>query len=124
MENESSFEYTYSAPEQEELRRLREKYTPKQERDTKIEEVRRLDSGVAVKASTASLILGIFSTLVMGVGMCCCLVWTELFVIGIIVGIIGIIGIAMAYPVYRRVYEKEKQRVAPRILQITEELMQ
>ncbi len=123
MENNESFEYTYSAPEQEEIRRIREKYMPKDEREQKLEQLRRLDASVTEKATALSLALGILSTLVMGVGMCCCLVWTEYFVLGIVVGCTGIGGIAAAYPVYKRTAEKERQRVAPEILRLTEELM-
>lgn len=123
MENNESFEYTYSAPEHEEIKRIREKYLPKDEREQKLEALRRLDQSVTQKATWASVTLGTASTLVMGVGMCCCLVWTQLFALGIIIGVIGILGIALAYPMYRHIAEKERARVAPEILRLTQELM-
>lgn len=123
MENNESFEYTYSAPEHEEIKRIREKYLPKDEREQKLEVLRRLDQSVTQKATWASVTLGTASTLVMGVGMCCCLVWTQLFALGIIIGVIGILGIALAYPMYRHIAEKERARVAPEILRLTQELM-
>lgn len=123
MENNESFEYTYSAPEREEIKRIREKYLPKDEREQKLEALRRLDQSVTQKATWASVTLGTASTLVMGVGMCCCLVWTQLFALGIIIGVIGILGIALAYPMYRHIAEKERARVAPEILRLTQELM-
>ncbi|MDO5153362.1 MAG: hypothetical protein Q4D50_08370 [Eubacteriales bacterium] len=123
MENNESFEYTYSAPEHEEIKRIREKYLPKDEREQKLEALRRLDQSVTQKATWASVTLGTASTLVMGVGMCCCLVWTQLFALGIVIGVIGILGIALAYPMYRHIAEKERARVAPEILRLTQELM-
>lgn len=123
MENNESFEYTYSAPEHEEIKRIREKYLPKDEREQKLEALRRLDQSVTQKATWASVTLGTASTLVMGVGMCCCLVWTQLFALGIVIGVIGILGIALAYPMYRHIAEKERDRVAPEILRLTQELM-
>ncbi len=121
MERET-FEYTYSAPEKAEIRRIREKYLPREE--SKLETIRRLDAGVTRKGTVASLVLGILGTLVMGVGMCCCLVWTELFALGIVVGLAGIAGIALAYPVYSVITARERQRIAPEILRLTDELEQ
>lgn len=121
MENQESFEYTYSAPEQEEIRRIREKYIPREE--SKLEKLRRLDAGVAQKATVVSLIIGIIGALVLGGGMSMCMVWTDTLLIpGIIVGAAGIVGVSLAYPVYLRIAEKERKRIAPEILRLTEEL--
>ena len=46
-----------------------------------------------------------------------------LFVPGIIIGMAGIIGVAAAYPLYARITRKERQKIAPEILRLTEELM-
>ena len=84
----------------------------------------RLDASVTQKGTTASLVLGVISALVLGVGMCCCMVWGDkLFIPGIIVGLVGIVGIALAYPVYKRITEKERERIAPEIIRLTDELM-
>lgn len=124
MNDQNSFEYTYSAPEQDEIRKIREKYLPPEERESKMDQLRRLDASVTQKASAASIILGTVSTLVMGVGMCCCLVWTSFFVPGIVIGIIGMVGIGLAYPLYTHIVRKERERIAPQILHLTDELMQ
>ena len=123
MDNDS-FEYTYSAPEQEEIRRIREKYMPPDEREGKMEQLRRLDAGVTQKGTYAAILIGTISTLVLGIGMCCCLVWTDWFVPGIFIGILGMGGMGMALPLYRRIVQKERQRIAPQILKLTDELMQ
>lgn len=123
MSNHESFEYTYSAPEQDEIRRIREKYSPKDEREQKLQRLRALDASVGQKATAVSIALGVSGTLVLGIGMCCCLVWTELFLLGIPVGLAGIAGIALAYPVYRHTEKRERLRIAPEILRLTDELL-
>ena len=71
-----------------------------------------------------SLMLGSVSSLILGLGMCCCMVWGGwLFVPGIAVGILGIAGVSMAYPMYTKVTKKERERIAPEILRLAEELM-
>ncbi|MBQ7800895.1 MAG: hypothetical protein IJ375_01065 [Oscillospiraceae bacterium] len=121
MENQdNSFEYTYSAPRQEEIRRIRQKYLPKEE--DKMEQLRRLDRSAAQKGMSMSLTVGVLGALILGVGMCCCMVW-ELFIPGIIIGILGIAGVSLAYPLYVRITEKEREKIAPEILRLTEELL-
>lgn len=121
MDN-NKFSYTYSANTQEEIAKIREKYSPREE--TTLEKIKRLDNSVTNKAVMASLVVGIISALILGVGMCCCMVWTQFFALGIVVGIIGIIGVAMAYPVYKKVLAKERAKIAPQILALTDEEMQ
>ena len=122
MMDNNKFSYTYSADSKDEIAKIREKYSPREE--TPLEEIKRLDGSVTNKATMVSIIIGIISSLVLGVGMCCCMVWTQFFVLGIIVGIIGIIGVTMAYPVYKKVLAKERAKVAPQILALTDEELQ
>lgn len=134
MENKDSeaFCYTYSAKEQEEIKNIRKKYATPEASEDKMERLRRLDKSVTDKATTKSLIVGIIGALIMGTGMS--LVMTDLggifgayqnaaLYIGILVGIVGIVLVGYAYPVYNRVLKKERERIAPEILQLTEELM-
>ena len=117
-----SFQYTYSAREQEEVKRIRSKYLPKEE--DKMERLRRLDNQVAMKATTNALIAGIIGTLIFGAGMSCCMVWAEKwFVPGIVLGLIGFAILGTAYPVYNRTLAKERKKIAPEILRLTDELM-
>lgn len=117
-----SFAFSYSAGQQEEIKRIRSRYVPKEE--DKMETLRRLDASVTRKGTVASMVLGIISALVMGVGMCCCMVWgSAWFIPGIVIGVVGIAGVAAAYPVYKRITEKERRRIAPVIIRLTDELM-
>ena len=125
MENNhtnETFLYTYSAKEQEEVKRIRYKYIPKEE--DKMEQLRRLDASVNEKATIRSIIVGIFGTLIMGIGMCCCMVWADVwFVPGIVIGLAGMAVIGAAYPVYSKTLKKERAKIAPEIMRLTDELM-
>lgn len=116
-----SFRYTYSAKQQEELKNIRQKYAPPQE--SKLEQLRRLDASATRPGTAAAIALGTISTLVMGVGMCCTMVWTQFFALGIVVGLIGIGGIALAYPLFKTITKKQREKLAPQILKLTDELM-
>ena len=121
-ENREGFSYTYSAEEQQELKRIREKYLPKEE--NKMEQLRSLDSKATGKATMIAIIIGVIGTLLLGVGMCCTLVWQgRWFVPGILVGIIGIGIVAIAYPVYNKTLKTEREKIAPEVLKLTEELL-
>ena len=118
-----SFTYTYSAKQQEEIDKIRKKYLPPEE--DKMAQLRRLDQSATKKGTMISIIIGVIGTLLMGVGMCCSMVWMGIwFIPGIVIGLIGIGGVAAAYPVYSRITKKERERLAPQILKLTEELTQ
>ena len=120
--NNESFSFSYSAKEQEEVERIRSKYIPREE--SKLERLRRLDESAVRLGTVLSLIVGIVSTLIMGLGMSMAMVWTDtLLPVGIAVGVFGMLGISCAYPVYTLVVKKERERLAPEILALTEELL-
>ncbi|MBQ7363641.1 MAG: hypothetical protein IJW48_04215 [Clostridia bacterium] len=129
----NSFNYTYSASEQAELKRIRAKYERKgSEEVNKMERLRHLDRSVTEKAEIVSLVFGIVGALILGFGMS--LIMTELhaylglgaiaaMVLGIIMGVLGGVVAALAYPTYAFVIKRERARVAPEILKLTEELL-
>ena len=131
QKNENSqFQYTYSAREQAELKRIREKYAEREE--SKMDRLRRLDRGVTQKAQTAALCFGVIGTLVLGMGMS--LAMSEIgsmigleeqlsFLLGIAIGVLGGILVGLAWPVYQWVTRHERKRIAPEILRLTDELM-
>lgn len=117
-----TFEYTYSAKRQEEIRNIRKKYIMADESEDKMEQLRRLDRSATKKGTKVSIILGVLGCLLLGIGMCFTMVWVEWFIYGIPVGLAGIALIIAAYPVFVRITRKERERLAPRILELTEEL--
>ena len=121
MAEKEVFEYVYSAPQHSEIRKIREKYLPREM--TKLEQLRALDAGVTRRGTAVSLLHGILYTLVLGTGMSCCMVWTErLFLPGILIGCIGLAGVAATYPIYNRNVKQDREKIAPEILRLTEEL--
>lgn len=118
----NNFQYTYSAPVQAEIKKIREKYLPKSETESTLERLRRLDKKAEEPAVIISLVMGVIGVFVLGLGMCCTMVWTNLFVPGIIIGISGIIILSLAYPVYKKLLRRGREKFAPEILRITEEL--
>ena len=63
MENKESFNYTYSAKEQEEIKAIRKKYAVQEQTEDKMVLLRRLDAGVYSKATTVALVVGINKSL-------------------------------------------------------------
>ena len=126
MDN-NAFEYTYSAEKQQEIEAIRKKYLPKEE--DKMEQLRRLHAIPTHKAQAASIAVGTIGSLILGTGMSLCM--TELgaalgvfaLVLGAAVGLAGLVMVALAYPLYNRILRKERQRIAPEILRLTDELL-
>ena len=136
MENNNEkqgFSYNYSAKEQEELKRIREKYIPEEKKEeNKLEKLYRLDNAATQKAQVVSLILGVVGALILGFGMS--LIMTDLsrilgayrdmyMLIGIAIGLVGGILAGIAYPMYNLTLKRERERIAPEVLRLTDELM-
>lgn len=126
--NQETFTYTYSAHQQEEVENIRKKYLPAEE--NKMEQLRKLHNSATQKAQAWAVVLGVVGTLIMGSGMS--LVMTDIgellglsetLIPGIIIGLIGMIPVGFAYPIYIRILKKERRRIAPEILRLSDELM-
>ena len=120
--SKNEFQYTYSAPQKKEIRKIREKYVPQATPTDKMELLRKLDKKAEQPGTIASLIMGTIGALIFGLGMVCVLVWTEYFVPGIFIGTTGILILAPAYPVYKKITDKKRKAIAPEILQLIDEL--
>ena len=121
MENKS-FTYNYSAVRNKEVESIRRKYLPEEE--SKLETLKRLDYKVQSAGMIESLCIGIIGALVFGIGMCFFLevfagvAWlTALFMI------IGTLLMIPAYPIYRRIAHRTKEKLTPEILRLSEEIM-
>lgn len=114
------FRYTYSAEQQKKVDRIRAQYVPREE--SVLEQLERLDRKARRFGTVLSLTLGIVSTLVMGTGMSLVLVWAY-WGPGLVVGILGLIGMCVNYPVYKVVSKRQKAKYAPEILRLSNALM-
>ena len=116
-----SFSYTYSAKLQEEVKRIRQKYVPPEE--NKLEQLRKLDESATRPGTIAAIVVGGVSALVLGLGMCCTMVWTQFFVPGVVIGVVGLAGIGSAFPIYSVMVKRQRKILAPQIMKISQELM-
>ena len=134
MENrdKETFSYTYSAKEQTEIQNIRKKYETTTEQEDKMAQLRRLDASVSSKATAVALVVGIVGALILGLGMS--LVMSDLseilgiyqdvgMLLGIVIGVVGIVPVCLAYPLYNRTLKKEREKIAPEILRLSDELM-
>lgn len=136
MENNSKeqngFSYTYSAREQAEVKRIRDKYVVPTKAEDKMARLRRLDASVTNTAQAVAFVFGVIGTLVLGFGMS--LFMTELgdilgldgnlpMIIGIAVGVVGCILASLAYPIYHAIVRAKRKKLAPEIIRLTDELM-
>lgn len=124
MNEKKKYYYSYSAAENKEIKRIRDKYIDPDENETKLEQLRRLDASVHNTAAVVALSVGIIGALILGFGMSCVTVWADnMFVQGIIIGITGIIITVFAYPTYKMVLKKKRKKIAPIIIKLTDELI-
>ena len=132
MENKETFNYTYSAKEQDEIKAIRKKYATPEKKEDKMAQLRRLDAGVTGKAQAVSLVFGVIGALLLGIGMSLTMsdfskilggLEDMALLIGISIGIVGIVLVSLAYPIYNRIVKKEREKIAPEIIRLTDELM-
>lgn len=128
MDNhQDTFKMTYSAQQQEEIQAIRKKYV--RQEPNKMEQLRALDAGASTRATMYAIIVGVLGALMLGAGMS--MIMTDFgapfgsarFLIGIGIGVIGILLVACAYPLYQRILKKQREKIAPEILRLTDELM-
>ena len=84
--------------------------------------LRRLDANIPRKGTVWAITVGTTGTLILGGGMSMALVGAGVwFIPGILIGLLGIVLIASAYPLYIAITKRERERLAPEILRLTEE---
>ena len=103
---------------------IAKEYAPKD--DSKIVALRKLDRQAKMPANVFAYTFGIASSLVLGTGMSLAMQvignGTTSMVIGIVIGIAGIVGCALNYPVYKRILEDGKSKYAFDIVQLAKEI--
>ena len=122
---DEQFNYKYSAPterERKEIDSIRRQYSPVDNSESKLDRLRRLDAIVKNTAIIWSLVLGVVGTLIFGLGLTMVLEWGNL-IWGIVVMVVGVPFITLAYPVYKMVLKKYKNRYGEEILRLSEELL-
>ena len=104
---------------------LANEYAPKD--TSKVVALRKLDARAKLPATVFTYSLGVAASLVLGVGMCLAMKvigsgTTAAFVAGILIGLVGIAGVSVNYPIYRKLLAKGKQKYAFEIMQLAREI--
>lgn len=110
------------------VQKIRTQYTEKQH--TELEALKALDAKVKRPANVFAYTYGSLSAIVMGSGMS--LVMTDIgamigltatMVPGIAIGVVGMIMALSTYPIYKRILNSRKKKYAPKIMELSEKLM-
>lgn len=99
-------------------------YAPKE--SSKIVALKKLDNKAKFPATIFTYSLGIVSALVFGTGMCLAMqvIGSGLagMVLGIVVGIVGLAGCCVNYPIYKKMLEKGKAKYAYEIVELARQI--
>jgi len=103
---------------------IAKEYAPKD--NSKIVALKKLDNKAKLPATIFTYSCGIVSALVFGTGMCLAMQvigsGTASMVLGIMIGMIGLIGCGINYPLYKKILENSKAKYAYEIVQLAREI--
>ena len=124
--NENKFEYTYRALNEEQKRvisSIKSQYDVKAETPAgAYEEIVRLDKKVRSTAISFAITVGLVGLLIFGLGLSMVLEW-EIYIGGILLGVIGFVPCALAFPIYLLLIKKGKKKHGARILELSEQIL-
>lgn len=100
-------------------------YAPKD--TSKVVALKKLDRKAKSRANIFTYTFGVIMALVLGVGMCLSMKVigdgsSFMMIFGIIIGVIGIVGISINYPIYKKLLENGKKQYAFEIMQLAKEI--
>lgn len=104
---------------------LANEYAPKD--TSKVLALKKLDAKAKLPAKIFAYSFGVLSALVMGVGMCLCMGQigpggAVSMAAGVVIGLLGILGAGVNYPIYRNLLEKGKKKYAFEIVELAKEI--
>ncbi|MCR4955950.1 MAG: hypothetical protein K6A30_04645 [Lachnospiraceae bacterium] len=121
MNNTNSFEYNYSADKQREIEGILRKYVD--DNGDVYEQIVTLDKKAERRGTVMSVTMGAIGTLIMGIGMSIIMVGqVAFFAIGVLVGVIGLGIISLAYPLYKKITQKDREKVAVEIINLSSQV--
>ncbi len=127
MSDNDTFRMTYSAEEKDEIEKIRDKYTEK--KTDGMARLKALDKESESMAAMVSIIVGVVGTLVFGTGLSLALselgdaLGDSVLPVSIAVGLVGVILMVAAFPLYNRTLRKEREKRKDEILALADELM-
>lgn len=105
--------------------KIASEYAPKETR--KVVALKKLDNRVKLPANIFAYTFGVVMTLLLGVGMCLSMKvigdGSTLFTaLGVVVGVIGVVGISVNYPIYKKILEKSKKKYSAYIIALANQI--
>ena len=125
QEENQGFEFSYSAPtedERREVERIKRDYLSETEKERKLKRIIMLDNKVKRTPKTVALTVGTIGALIFGLGLTCVLEWDKI-ILGVALGVVGGIVMAIAYPIYKKVYNRNRAKYGREILRLAEEIL-
>lgn len=121
MDNTNTFEYSYSAEKAREVEAIRRKY--EEPKEDKFEQLKALDRQAERRGQILSIAIGIIGTLILGTGMSMVMVGqVTYFIPGVVIGIVGALALGAAYPIYKKVTQKDRDKVAGQVLALVKQI--
>lgn len=104
---------------------LAKEYAPND--NSKLNALKKLDRLAKLPATVFTYTFGIVSALVMGLGMCLSMKVIGagvpfLSAVGVIIGVIGLVGAGVNYPIYKAILKKGKEKYAFEIVELAKEI--
>lgn len=105
--------------------KIASEYAPKETR--KVVALKKLDNRVKLPANIFAYTFGVVMTLLLGVGMCLSMKvigdGSTLFTApGVVVGVIGVVGISVNYPIYKKILEKSQKKYSADIIALANQI--
>lgn len=99
-------------------------YAPK--KTSKVVALKKLDRKAKRPSEIFAYTFGIISSLILGTGMCLSMQvigsGITMFILGIVIGILGIVGCSVNYPIYKKIRENSKKKYANDIIMLANEI--
>lgn len=122
----STFEYTYTPPtqkEREQIEHIYREYAQPQGSQADFARLKALHQKVHALPKITAITLGVIGTLLFGGGLALVLEFSQL-VIGCILAAVGCLPVALSFPIYKKLLQKNKQKYGEEIVKLSEKLLE
>lgn len=94
---------------------------------SKAVKLKKLDAKAKLPATIFTYTFGVVSVLVLGIGMCLAMRvigsgYIKDIILGILIGAVGIFGVSINYPIYKKMLNAGKKKYAADILSLAKEI--
>ncbi len=93
--------------------------------ESKVKALQKLDRKAKLPPTIFTFSFGIIMALIFGVGMCLSMKVIgggQYYILGIGLGIVGMVGVAINYPIYKKMLESSKKKYSYDIIKLAKEI--